>query len=70
MDLFQTIQFSVSTVKISTVLFQAIQFSVSMQFRYHKPIDKTLSSVTILGHSRPGSYGNEGVLCILQMLEP
>ena len=33
--LFQTIQFSVSTVSMSkTVLFQTIHFSISMQFKY------------------------------------
>ena len=30
------------------------------------PIDRTLSSATTQGQSRPGSDGNEGVLCITQ----
>ena len=35
MVLFQTIQFSVSTVSMAkTVLLQTIQFGISMQFRY------------------------------------
>ena len=49
-----------------TVLFQAIQFSISTQFSFIWPIDKTLSGATTSGQSGPGSYGNEGVLCILQ----
>ena len=62
MVLFQTIQFSVSTVsKSKTVLFQSVQFSVSTQFSSVRTIDRTLS-----GHSGPGSDGNEGVLRIPQ----
>ena len=30
------------------------------------PIDRTLSGATTPGSSRPGNYGNEGVLCIPQ----
>ena len=30
------------------------------------PLDRTLLSATTLGQSRPGSNGNEGVLCIPQ----
>ena len=35
-----------------------------MQFSSILPIDSTLSGATILGQSRPGSNGNEGVLRI------
>ena len=41
------------------VLFQIIQFSISTQIG-------PLSGATTLGQSRPGSNGNEGVLCIPQ----
>ena len=62
------IQFSISTVyylhavkyknsSISKILF-------SKQFSSIWPIDRTLSSATTPGHSRPGSNGNEGVFCI------
>ena len=45
--LFQTIQFSISTVSISkTVLFQAVQFSINTQFSSIWPIDRTLSGAT------------------------
>ena len=72
--LFQTIQFSMSTVfvcthlNVKTVLFQAIKFSISMQFKCWNssiwPIDKTLSGTTTPGQSGPESDGNERVLCI------
>ena len=58
--LFQAIQFS------QTVLFQTIQFCISTQFSSIWPIDRTLSSATTPGQSRPGSDANEGVLLILQ----
>ena len=45
-----------------TVLFQTIQFSINTQFSSIWYIDRTLSSLL----SRPGSDGNEGVLCIPQ----
>ena len=75
--LFQTIHFSVSAVSISkTVPFQSIQFSIqnslfeAVQFRISTyfssicPLDWTLSDATTLGHSGPGSDGNEDVLRI------
>ena len=63
--LFQTIQFSVSTVSMSkTVPFQIIQFSISTQFSSIWPIDRTLSTATILGQGGPGSDGIKGVLRI------
>ena len=37
-----------------------------MQFGSIWPIDKTLLGATTQGQSRPGSNGNEGVLCIPQ----
>ena len=49
-----------------TVLFQTIQFSISTLFSFVRPIEKTLSGATTLGHSGPESGGNEGVLCIPQ----
>ena len=55
-----------------TFLFQAIQlswmvlFSISMQFISIWPIDWTLSGVTTLSQSGPGSNGNEEILCIPQ----
>ena len=66
--LFQAIQFS------QTVLIQTIQFSISIVFVHTElnvktvlwPIDRTPSVATIPGQSRPGSDGNEGVLCIPQ----
>ena len=63
-----------------TVQFQTIRFSISTQFKYqnssisnnsvyHKfrfirPIDRTLSSVTTPSWSGPGSDGSKVVLCI------
>ena len=38
-----------------------------MQFSSIWPIDRTLSDATTLGHSGPGSDGNEGVLQIPQI---
>ena len=65
--LFQTIQFSISTVSMSkTVLFQTIQFSINTLFSSIWPIDRTLSGATIPRQSEPLSNGNEGVLCIPQ----
>ena len=49
-----------------TVLFQTVQFSINTQFSSIWPIDRTLSGVTTLGQSRPGSNCNEGVLHISQ----
>ena len=49
-----------------TVLFLIIQFSMNTQFSSVWLIDRTISGVTILGQSGPGSNGNEGVLCISQ----
>ena len=37
-----------------------------MQFSFIYPIDRALSGATIPSLSGPGSYGNEGVLCIPQ----
>ena len=51
-----------SILYIKTVLFQTIQFSIGTIW----PIDMTLSGATALGHSGPGSNGNEGLLCIPQ----
>ena len=68
----QTIQFRISIVflhiqlNVKTILFQTIQFSVSMQFSSIWPIDRALSSATILGQSEPRSDANEEVLCISQ----
>ena len=46
--LFQTIQFSVSTVSMTkTVLFQTIQFSISTQFSSIWPIDRTLQVLSL-----------------------
>ena len=65
--LFQTIQFSVSTISMSnTDLFQEIQFSISTQFSSTWPIDRMLSGATTPRQSGPGSGGNERVLCIPQ----
>ena len=65
--LFQTIQFSVSTVSMSkTALFQTIQFSINTPFSSIWPIDRTQSGATILGQSGPGSNGNEVALHIPQ----
>ena len=66
--LFQTIQFSLSTQFQSqkTVPFQTIQFRISTQFSSIWPIDRTLSSTTILGQSGLGSNSNIGVLRIHQ----
>ena len=68
----QTIQFSISTIfvctllNVKTVLFHTIQFSISPQFSSIWPINRTLSGATALGHGRPGSNCNEGILCISQ----
>ena len=35
-----------------------------MQFTSIQPIDQALSGTAIPGHSKPGSNGNEEVLCI------
>ena len=65
--LYQTIQYSVSTVSMSkTVPLQTIQFSISTQFSSIWSTDRTLSDATIPGQSRPGSDGSEGVLRIPQ----
>ena len=58
MFLFQTIQFSLSTV--------SIQFSISMQFSCFWPIDRNPSSATTLDQSGPGSDDNDGKLYIPQ----
>ena len=69
---FQPFQFSISIifvysqVNIKTVLSQAIQFSITTQFSFIWLVDRTLSGATTPGQSRPGSNGNEGVLCIPQ----
>ena len=74
--LFQTIQFSISTLvqfqkqvyfkqfslAYETVLFQTIQFTVSTQFSSIWPLDKSLSGATTPSQSGPGSDGNKGVL--------
>ena len=71
--LFQTIQFSISTVFcLHTVKCkkQIIQFStvlyctVSTQFTSILPRERTLSSATTLGQSGPGSDVNEVVFWI------
>ena len=49
-----------------TVLLQTIQFNISTEFSSVSPIERTLSSATILGQSEPGGDGNEGVLRIPQ----
>ena len=65
--LFQTIQFSISTVSMSkTVLFQAIQFTISLQFSSIWPTDRTLSGANTQGQSRSGSNVNERVIYIPQ----
>ena len=70
--LIQTIQFSISTVfvhkrlNVKIVLFQGIQFSIITWYSYIWSIDRTLSGVTTLGQSEPGSDGNEGMLHIPQ----
>ena len=73
-ELFQPIQFSVSTVSNSkTVLFQTIQFSISTPFSSIRPIDRTQSNATTPGHSGLGSDGNKGILALpkaLALLEP
>ena len=62
-DLFQTIQFSMSTqVKYQPVLFQVIQFNISMQFSFIWTIHRTLPGATTPGQGVPGSDGNERVL--------
>ena len=43
-----------------------MQFSISTQFRSIWPIGRTLSGVTTLGQSEPGSDVNKRVLCIPQ----
>ena len=62
----QTIQFSVSSSNVKTVLFQVIQFSISTQFSSVWLIDRTLSGATTPGQSGLGSDSNEEVLCIPQ----
>ena len=76
--LFETIQFSmqkqfhfkqfslalVRSLNAKTFLFQAVQFRISTQFSSICLIDTTLSDATTPGQSRPGSDGNERVLCI------
>ena len=56
------------------LLFQTIQFSMSHLYALSLnvknssiwPIDRTLSGATTASQSRPGSNGNEGVLCFPQ----
>ena len=43
-----------------------MQFSISMQFSSIWLRDRTVSGATNRGQSRPGSDGNEVVLCIPQ----
>ena len=64
--LFQAIQFRMCTDSLSKRFYFKIQFTISSQFSsiWHKAW--TLSSATTTGHSRPGSDGNKGVLCIPQ----
>ena len=62
----KTEPFLIRCLNVKTVLFQAIQFSLSIEFSSIWPIDRTLSGATIPGQCRPGSYDNEGVLCIPQ----
>ena len=50
-----------------TVLLKKIQFCVSTHFSSIWPIDRTLSGPATPSHKWPGSDGNEGILCILQM---
>ena len=74
--LFQTIQFSISSqflftqLNVKTVLLLTIQFSISTQFKcqtvFFDPWIGSPAGATTLGHSIPGSDGNEGVLCIPQ----
>ena len=54
------------SLNVKTVVFKIIQFSISTQFISIRPIDRTLSDVTTLDQSGPGSDGYEGVLCIPQ----
>ena len=56
-----------SLVLSKIVLFQTVQFSISTQFGSIWPIDRALSGATTPGQSRPGSGGNEEVLCIPQI---
>ena len=37
---------------------------MSIIFSFIRPIDRILSGATTEGQSRPGSDGNDGVLCI------
>ena len=57
----------VHSLQVKTILFQAIQFSLSMLLSSIWPIDRALSGATNPGQSWPGSYGNEGILCIPQI---
>ena len=57
----------VCSLNLKTVLFKTIQFNKSTQFSSIWPIDRTLSGATTPGQSRPGSDGNNGVLCIPQI---
>ena len=66
-DLFQTIQFSISTqFHVKRVLSQVIQFSISTHFSFIWLINRTLSSATTPDQSGDGSNGTEGVLFIPQ----
>ena len=56
----------VRCLNLKTVLFQVIQFCISTHFSSIWPIDRTLSGITTLGQSAPGSDGNEGVFHIPQ----
>ena len=48
------------------MLISTSQFCVITQFSSVSPIDRTLSPATTPGQSEPGSYSNEGILCIPQ----
>ena len=49
---------------MKTVLLQTIQFSISTHFHSFLPMDRILSAATTPGQIKPGSDGNEGVICI------
>ena len=77
--LIQRLLFSISIVfvhphlNVETVLFHAIHLSISTQFSSIKPIERTVSGATILGHVGPESDGNKEVLAFpksLAFLEP
>ena len=55
--LFLAIQFS------QTVLIQTFQSSICTLFSSILPVDRLLSGATTQGQSRPGSDGNEEILC-------